>query len=88
MSNESTPILSGAIPTFEAFMTRWEKVLQDHPRLEKYIKPGLEWAYQYYGRMDRTRAYIITMCKRLSSYPIMLIIVCSPEPYHTYDVDQ
>ena len=65
MSKESTPVLCCAIPAFEMFMTRWEKILQDHPGLEKYIKPGLDWAYRYYGRMDRTRAYVITMCKRL-----------------------
>ena len=62
MSEEGTPILSGSIPAFEAFMTKWEK-LSEQPRLELLIEPGLEWAYRYYSRMDRTRAYTIAMCK-------------------------
>lgn len=63
MSAERTPILSGAIPAFELFMSRWEKLMEEHPHLEQLIKPGLEWASMYYGRMDRTRAYIIAMRK-------------------------
>lgn len=61
MSGESTPILSGAIPTFEKFMTRWERIISEHPLLERLVRPGLDWAYKYYGRMDRTRAYIVAM---------------------------
>ena len=63
MSGETTPILCGAIPAFEMFMTTWEKIIEEHPRLEWLVWPGLDWAYKYYGRMDRTRAYIVTMCK-------------------------
>lgn len=63
MSAENTPILSGAIPAFETFMSSWEKLGREHRRLKPLIKPGLEWAYKYYGRMDRTRAYIIAMRK-------------------------
>ncbi len=63
MSGETTPILSGAIPAFEMFMTGWEKASKDHPALTDLIQPGLDWAYMYYGRMDRTRAYIVAMCK-------------------------
>jgi hypothetical protein len=62
MSAESNPILSGAIPAFEMFMTVWEKISRDNPHLERFIKNGLDWAYMYYGRMDRTKAYIIAMC--------------------------
>lgn len=61
MSGESTPILCGAIPAFEMFMTTWEKIIRDHPHLTRLIQPGLEWAYMYYGRMDGTRAYIVNM---------------------------
>jgi len=47
MSNEQTPILSGAIPSFEMFMSRWEKLITEQPRLEHVIQPGLiimaEW---------------------------------------------
>ena len=63
MSGESTPILCGAIPAFEMFMSQWEKIAKDHPCLEPIVQPGLDWAYLYYGRMDRTRAYVIAMCE-------------------------
>jgi hypothetical protein len=63
MSNERMPILSGAIPSFEAFMSKWEKLILEYPHLERFIKPGLDSAYKYYTRMDRTRAYIIAMRK-------------------------
>ena len=66
MAAEKTPILSGAIPAFEMFMSRWEKLAREHPCLEDLIKPGLDWAYMYYGRMDRTKAYIILMSKQLT----------------------
>jgi len=69
MSGESTPILCGAIPSFEMFMTSWEKLLHDHKSLKKYIDPGLQWAYTYYSRMDNTRAYIVTMRKFFFPYP-------------------
>ena len=63
MSAESHPILSGAIPTFEQFMTTWEQLRDEHPHLSPMITRGLEWAYKYYGRMDHTRAYVVAMCK-------------------------
>ena len=63
MSNERTPILSGAIPSFEMFMSRWEKLMTEHPHLKHLFKPGLDLAYEYYTRMDHTRAYIVAMCK-------------------------
>jgi hypothetical protein len=63
MSAEKTPILSGAIPAFEMFMSSWEKLGREHHRLKALIKPGLDWASMYYGRMDRTRAYIVAMRK-------------------------
>ena len=63
MSKETTPILSGAIPTFETFMTSWEKLAAEVPHLKPLIAPGLDWASMYYRKMDRTRAYIIAMCE-------------------------
>jgi hypothetical protein len=71
MSNESTPILSHAIPVFELFMTHWEQMMQQQPHLEKYIKPGLECAYQYYNCMDHTSAYIVAMRMYISILGIM-----------------
>lgn len=65
MSSETTPILSGAIPAFETFMTTWEKLSTDPKRvhLKELIDPGLDWAKMYYAKMDRTKAYIIAMRK-------------------------
>ena len=60
MSDESTPILCGAIPVFEAFMSKWEE-MEGHTRLKHLVQPGLKWAYKYYKRMDHTRAYVVTM---------------------------
>jgi hypothetical protein len=70
MSSESTPILAGAIPSFEMFMTKWEMLAEKFPRLEKWISIGLTWATKYYGRMDRTNAYIISMGEFLSFYMV------------------
>ena len=64
MSGESTPILAGAMPAFEVFMTQWEQ-LGKQPHLERLIKPGLDWACRYYAQMDRTQAYTIAMCKQI-----------------------
>jgi hypothetical protein len=66
---ESTPILSGAIPAFKLFMTQWEIIMENHDDLKKYIKPGLDCTYKYYGRMDHTKAYIIAMRKCASPLP-------------------
>ena len=63
MSGEGMPILSGAIPAFEMFMTKWEKLGSQHHHLKPFIQPGLDWAYIYYDRMDRTTAYIVSMCE-------------------------
>lgn len=65
MSGEGTPILCGTIPAFETFMTMWESLVNSHEGqfVATYAQAGLEWAYNYYARMDRTQAYIVTMCK-------------------------
>jgi hypothetical protein len=75
MSSERTPILCGAIPAFEVFMSAWEKLVQgvrvaeqsqeSADRLKEYAQPGLDCAYDYYERMDLTRAYVVTMRKCL-----------------------
>jgi hypothetical protein len=61
MSEESSPVLSGAIPSFEIFMTAWEDLSEHHPHLETIIKPGLDLAYKYYAWMDRSLCYVIAM---------------------------
>jgi hypothetical protein len=63
MSRERTPVLSGAIPAFEMFMTAWEQLGQKHPRMSRWTKIGIKWAAKYYTKMDDTRAYVIAMCE-------------------------
>ena len=63
MLSDSNPVLTGSIPAFEMFMTSWERLAEKHPRLKSWIDTGLEWANQYYSRMDLTKAYIISMGK-------------------------
>jgi hypothetical protein len=48
MSGKSSPLLSGAIPAFELFMTRWEKLKEEKPHLAQFIDNGLNSAYKYY----------------------------------------
>ena len=57
------PILSGAIPAFEGFMTKWEALCEQFPKLRFWIDIGLKWATKYYKRMDDTDAYIVTMSR-------------------------
>ncbi|KAH9013041.1 hypothetical protein EDB84DRAFT_1253278, partial [Lactarius hengduanensis] len=33
MSGENTPILSGAVPAFEMFMSAWESICENHPHM-------------------------------------------------------
>jgi len=61
MSAEKTPILSGAMPCFERFMTAWEHLGLDCPHLSKWTSIGIEWAVKYYEKMDATRAYVVAM---------------------------
>jgi hypothetical protein len=68
MSAHATPILSGAIPSFELFMTQWENLGEAHANLKPWTDIGLHWARKYYTRMDNTRAYIIAMCECCLSY--------------------
>jgi hypothetical protein len=61
MSAEKTPILSGAIPCFEMFMTAWEDLGIDYPHVLKWTSVGIKWAVKYYTKMDDTRAYVVAM---------------------------
>jgi len=63
MSKEKTPVLAGAVPTFERFMTSWERLAEKNQHLEPAIKVGLKFAYKYYKRMDGTDAYVVSMCE-------------------------
>ncbi|KAF8193834.1 hypothetical protein K438DRAFT_1969136 [Mycena galopus ATCC 62051] len=65
MLAENTPILAGAIPSFELFMASWKAMLRDpdlqHKDIGKFINPGLAIANKYYDKMGETDAYIIAM---------------------------
>jgi len=63
MSKERSPVLSGAIPAFEMFMTAWEQLGRDHPRLSQWTDIGIQWATTYYKKMDDSSAYVIAMCE-------------------------
>jgi hypothetical protein len=63
MSSESLPVLSGAIPAHEMFMTKWEFIRDNVEDASEWAKVGLFWATEYYCRMDLTTAYVIAMCK-------------------------
>jgi len=65
MSAHATPVLSGAIPSFELLMTSWESLGKTYKNLTPWTDIGLTWAHKYYNRMDDTRAYIIAICEFL-----------------------
>jgi len=47
MSSESTPVLDGALPSFEMFIMQWESLAINTPHCTPYIKVGLEWAQDH-----------------------------------------
>lgn len=60
-----------AIPSFELFMSNWEKLVTKQPHLKLFIKKGLHFAYIHYKKMDWTSVYVICMCKFfLPSQPV------------------
>ena len=63
MAGEKLPSLCGMIPAIEMFMSGWEELSQDQPRLERFIQPGLKFAVKYYRAIDKTSSYAISMCK-------------------------
>ena len=65
MSCDKTPVVAGAIPSFERFMSVWEDLAADDSMKDvaPAIRAGLKRAYKYYNRMDQTSAYVINMCE-------------------------
>ena len=63
LAGQKTPVFAGVVPVFEIFMTKWETLAKKKPWLKPFIDEGLKWAKIYYNRMDRTNAYVISMCK-------------------------
>ena len=74
MSAESMPVLSGAVPSFEIFMTQWERLRAEFPALKFWVDIGLEWAKKYYVRMDDTDAYVVAMCELHRFHPIPIFL--------------
>lgn len=66
MSAEKMPVLAGSIKAFELFMSQWEVLGSKHPCLKRFTSIGLQWATEYYKRMDNTNAYVVLMCMYLS----------------------
>lgn len=85
MSTHMTPVLSGAIPSFELFMTQWEKLGDEHLNLKAWTDIGLKWATKYYKRMDDTDAYVISMCEFLchNRFHFFLNLGRSHQPLYT-----
>lgn len=69
MFRQSMPILSGAILTFKMYMSKWEKLANDHSHMKSIIQEGLNWVYKYYNQMDNTKVYVVAMCKQIISWP-------------------
>ena len=58
---DKLPVLAYAIPTFELFMSNWEKLATRQACLKPFIDKGLHFAYIHYQKMDQIMAYIICM---------------------------
>ena len=87
MSSETTPVLSGTIPAFEMFMSKWEDLAERHLRLSQWIDIGMDKAKEYYGQMDHTAAYIMSMCESVNSWIVILLTVISFESLNLYELD-
>ena len=61
MAKEATPVLSGAVPSLELFMTKWERLVSKCENLRPFLKAGLDKAREYYIKMDLTSAYVIAL---------------------------
>jgi hypothetical protein len=85
MSAEKVPTLSGAMPSFEMFMTAWEHFSEKDARLSKWTSVGIEWAVKYYNKMDETHAYVIAMCEFEQCFPTLHVFTdCCQSLTHIY----
>jgi len=68
-------------------MTNWE-IMAKNPTMAGLVKPGLDLAYDYYSRMDRTKAYVIAMrkCLCLPALGNSLIVICSRASFNMFVV--
>jgi hypothetical protein len=63
LSSESTPLLSLAVPTFEAMIETWESIGLHVPHCKPIVDIGLAWASKYTDQMNVTHAYSVAMCQ-------------------------
>jgi len=61
MSKEKTPVLAGAVPSFEHFMTSWERLAEKNQHLVPAIKVGLKFTISIIIRWT-TRVHIWWPC--------------------------
>jgi hypothetical protein len=61
MSEESMPVLSGAVLSFEMFMASWEELTAKNKHMQHLVEAGLEAANKFYLQMDHTSSYVVTM---------------------------
>jgi hypothetical protein len=57
------PLLSGVVPSYEMLLTTWEQLADMERHLKPWITNGLKLATMYYSRLDKSEAYIISMCE-------------------------
>jgi hypothetical protein len=87
MSAETYPMLAGAIPLLESFMSLWEAMAKKYTHLTPYIQPGLDIANKYYREMDRSDAYVIAMCEYHHTYVWYVTDFASHQPMCPFCLD-
>lgn len=63
LAGQNLPTLCDFISEIEVLMTEWETMKQDAPETKDAIVKGLGKVVEYYKRMDKCTAYVISMCK-------------------------
>jgi hypothetical protein len=69
------------------FMSTWEDLAKRHVRLSQWIDMGMDKAKEYYGRMDHTAAYMVSMCESVDSWIVLSLTVISFESLNLYELD-
>jgi hypothetical protein len=65
MCREWSPLLGGALPAYETFLTSWQQMERStaRPQLRPFIHEGHFWAKGYHGRLRANKTYLFAMCK-------------------------
>ncbi|THU82844.1 hypothetical protein K435DRAFT_690762 [Dendrothele bispora CBS 962.96] len=61
LSGEATPTLSGAIPSFEAVVSRWKQMKREMVSMSDVIQEGIEKLESYMERISDIPAYTLAM---------------------------